>query len=171
MRKFEQSNNPHYLKGSSTNVSYKKANRHNRVVYNDSSSLINEVETIPIAELALDVPLQITSTKRSDKYLQMKSEKKSEKKKNKKSKKNKTKTKVDYTSSESDENTGDKIMNKFLETNFITTNRFLDTKQVHIVNTTIEMPEGAILSDSEDKNLSKHDFIDPHRALDIDLDM
>lgn len=46
-----------------------------------------------------------------------------------------------------------------------------DVKQVHIVNTTIEMPEGAILSDTEDKNSSKHDFVDPHKALDIDLDM
>lgn len=105
MRKIEQSNNPHYLKGS-TSVSHKKSDKHNRVIYNDSSSLISEVETIPIAEIALEVPLQITSTKRSDKYLQMKSQKKHEKKKQKKSKKSKTKTKIDYSTSDSDDNAG-----------------------------------------------------------------
>lgn len=41
---------------------------------------------------------------------------------------------------------------------------------MHIVNTKIEMPEGAIMSDSEDKN-KQFDLDDPHRALDIDLDM
>lgn len=40
---------------------------------------------------------------------------------------------------------------------------------MHVVNTLIEMPEGASLSDNEDKNNT--DVNDPHRALDIDLDM
>lgn len=40
---------------------------------------------------------------------------------------------------------------------------------VHTVNTFIEMPEGASLSDNDDKD--KYDVNDPHRALDIDLDL
>lgn len=43
-----------------------------------------------------------------------------------------------------------------------------DPKPLHVVNTVIELPEGAILSDTEDKNNA--DPNDPHRALDIDLD-
>jgi AP-3 complex subunit delta len=46
----------------------------------------------------------------------------------------------------------------------------LDIKAIHVVNTVIEMPEGAIMSDSEDKNFD-NDPNDPHRALDIDLDV
>jgi len=40
---------------------------------------------------------------------------------------------------------------------------------IHSVSTFIEMPEGASLSDNDDKD--KHDINDPHRALDIDLDL
>ncbi len=40
---------------------------------------------------------------------------------------------------------------------------------IHEVSTFIEMPEGASLSDNDDKD--KHDINDPHRALDIDLDL
>lgn len=40
---------------------------------------------------------------------------------------------------------------------------------IHAVNTFIEMPEGASLSDNDDKD--KPDINDPHRALDIDLDL
>lgn len=40
---------------------------------------------------------------------------------------------------------------------------------MHAVSTFIEMPEGASLSDNDDKD--KHDINDPHRALDIDLDL
>lgn len=39
---------------------------------------------------------------------------------------------------------------------------------LHVVNTTIEMPEGAVMSDNDDKN--DLDVNDPHRALDIKLD-
>lgn len=42
------------------------------------------------------------------------------------------------------------------------------TKPIHVVNTTIEMPEGAVASDTDDKN--DFDPNDPHRALNIDLD-
>lgn len=40
---------------------------------------------------------------------------------------------------------------------------------VHHVSTFIEMPEGASLSDGDDANAGDAD--DPHRALDINLDM
>lgn len=46
---------------------------------------------------------------------------------------------------------------------------FVEPNTLHVVNTFIEMPEGASLSDNEDKNNT--DANDPHRALDIDLDM
>lgn len=45
-----------------------------------------------------------------------------------------------------------------------------EPKPLHIVNTTLDMPEGVTLSDSEDKD-GKYDPNDPHRALDIELDM
>uniref|UniRef100_A0A2M3Z2Q3 AP-3 complex subunit delta n=1 Tax=Anopheles braziliensis TaxID=58242 RepID=A0A2M3Z2Q3_9DIPT len=137
-RLLEQTNNPNYLKttkkGNGTKDSY---------------------ADIPIAEIALDVPLQIHSTKRSERYLMQdrrtgdagggssKGSKSSGKKAKKRGKKGKRYS--EESDSESD-----------------------DPKPLHIVNTVIELPEGAILSDSEDKN--NEDPNDPHRALDIDLD-
>ncbi|XP_035783778.1 AP-3 complex subunit delta-like [Anopheles albimanus] len=137
-RLLEQTNNPNYLKttkkGNGTKESY---------------------ADIPIAEIALDVPLQIHSTKRSERYLMQdrrtgdvgggssKGSKSSGKKAKKRGKKGKRYS--EESDSESD-----------------------DPKPLHIVNTVIELPEGAILSDSEDKN--NEDPNDPHRALDIDLD-
>ncbi|XP_050083853.1 AP-3 complex subunit delta [Anopheles aquasalis] len=137
-RLLEQTNNPNYLKttkkGNGTKESY---------------------ADIPIAEIALDVPLQIHSTKRSERYLTQdrrtgdaggstsKGSKSSGKKAKKRGKKGKRYS--EESDSESD-----------------------DPKPLHIVNTVIELPEGAILSDSEDKN--NEDPNDPHRALDIDLD-
>lgn len=47
---------------------------------------------------------------------------------------------------------------------------FTDPKPMHIVNTTLDMPEGVSLSDGDDKD-GKFDSDDPHRALDIELDM
>lgn len=44
-----------------------------------------------------------------------------------------------------------------------------DLKPLHVVNTVVELPEGAIMSDTEDK--ATDDLDDPHRALDIDLDV
>lgn len=44
-----------------------------------------------------------------------------------------------------------------------------ESKPVHLVNKCVELPEGATLSDSEDKN--ELDLNDPHRALgNINLD-
>ncbi|XP_049532294.1 AP-3 complex subunit delta [Anopheles darlingi] len=137
-RLLEQTNNPNYLKTT------KKGNG-TKENYAD----------IPIAEIALDVPLQIHSTKRSERYLMQdrrtgdagggssKGSKSAGKKAKKRGKKGKRYS--EESDSESD-----------------------DPKPLHIVNTVIELPEGAILSDSEDKN--NEDPNDPHRALDIDLD-
>ncbi|KAJ6638391.1 AP-3 complex subunit delta [Pseudolycoriella hygida] len=130
VRKMEQSHNPNYLKSTT---------KPNQIVKDGC-------EDIPIAELALEVPLKITSTKRSDKYLQedqLASKKKT--KKTKKTKKSKHKLGI---SSESD---GDEPV------------------AIHSVSNFIEMPEGASLSDNDEKD--KHDINDPHRALDIDLDL
>jgi len=47
-----------------------------------------------------------------------------------------------------------------------------DEEPMHAVevNTTVEMPEGAEFSDG-DQEVSELNAEDPHRALDIDLDM
>ncbi|XP_040172674.1 AP-3 complex subunit delta [Anopheles arabiensis] len=152
-RLLEQTNNPNYLKPAKTKKAsggdYHQQQQQQHDCYDD----------IPIAEIALEVPLQIHSTKRSDKYLMDaeratrvfvgKSGGRKEKgeKSGKKSKRRGKKSKrySDESDSESD-----------------------DPKPLHVVNTVIELPEGAILSDTEDKNNA--DPNDPHRALDIDLD-
>lgn len=141
-RLLEQSNNPHYLK-SNENKKTSDLNSPN----NDADAYVN-IDEIPIAELSLDVPLQVHSIKRSDKYLEEENKPTKEKKKHKKSKKSKkSKNKVAYTTSESED----------------------DSKPMPLVNKTLDMPEGVALSDSEDKD--KFDPDDPHRALNIDLDI
>ncbi|GAB0092254.1 AP-3 complex subunit delta [Sergentomyia squamirostris] len=140
-RRMEQNNNPHYLKGSggSTRNSIKMRN--------------DGCDDIPIAEIALEVPLTVHSTKRSDKYLM--DEQKTEKQKKKKTivksakKTHKSKHKINYSSSGSESD---------------------EPKQLHVVNTLIEMPEGASMSDPDD-NEKGVDLNDPHRALDIDLEV
>lgn len=88
-RKLEQSNNPNYLKGSS----------------NTKPTSNGDVDDIPIAELALEIPLQIHSSKRSDKYLyeEQKKSKKSSKSGSVKKKSMKSKLKTYVESSESEE--------------------------------------------------------------------
>lgn len=44
-----------------------------------------------------------------------------------------------------------------------------EPQALHVVSSLIEMPEGASISDADDKDPNEVD--DPHRALDIDLDM
>ncbi|XP_055841198.1 AP-3 complex subunit delta [Episyrphus balteatus] len=140
-RLLEQSNNPHYLKSNDS----KKTDLNSPT--NDNDAYVN-IDEIPITELSLEVPLQVLSIKRSDKYLEEENKPTKEKKKHKKSKKSKkSKNKVAYTTSESED----------------------DTKPTPLVNKTLDMPEGVALSDSEDKD--KFDPDDPHRALDIDLDI
>lgn len=48
------------------------------------------------------------------------------------------------------------------------THSTLEPKALHVVSSLIEMPEGASVSDNDEKD--KNDIDDPHRALDIDLD-
>uniref|UniRef100_U5EX37 AP-3 complex subunit delta n=1 Tax=Corethrella appendiculata TaxID=1370023 RepID=U5EX37_9DIPT len=141
----EQVNNPNYLKSTKTPTKNKSSSEYQNV---------ENFDDIPVAEIALEIPLQITK-KRSDKYLleekRTTATSASSSKKNKKSKRHKksSKNKLNYNS---DSNTDSD-----------------DPKQLHVVNTVIEMPEGAIMSDSEDKQNNEID--DPHRALDIDLDV
>ncbi|RZB38732.1 Adaptin N and/or BLVR domain containing protein [Asbolus verrucosus] len=123
-RKYEQQNNPHYLKGSEGE----------KVAIGDS------VDNIPVAEIDLNVPLKVVGQKRSDKYLNMNASRKKTKKKNKK-KKHKSE-------SSSDEN--------------------VNEGPVVEVKRDLELPEGATLSDSD----SSHGHVDdPHRALNIDLEL
>lgn len=45
---------------------------------------------------------------------------------------------------------------------------FAEPQPLHVVSSLIEMPEGASISDTDDKDQENDD---PHRALDIDLDV
>jgi AP-3 complex subunit delta-1 len=93
----------------------------------------------------LSVPLHIPTFASSDKYLNDGKKQKSKSKKSKKSKKKKNRKSSDEEEEEENNAT------------------------VHVVNTVIEMPEGATVSDTEESALAEND---PHRALaDIDLDM
>ncbi|KMZ09670.1 AP-3 complex subunit delta isoform X1 [Drosophila simulans] len=144
-RLIEQSNNPHYLKSTPTASGASNADQY------------DNIDDIPITELPLDMEgvaaLRVGITKRSDKYLQEQQAaqgSKDGKKKHKKGKKSKkAKNKVAYNSSSESEG---------------------EPKPLHIVNTTLDMPEGVSMSDSEDKD-GKYDPNDPHRALDIELDI
>ncbi|XP_065166579.1 AP-3 complex subunit delta isoform X2 [Atheta coriaria] len=110
---------------------------------NDNGSDNYQVEDIPIAELALPVQLKVLS-KRSDKYLNLESGKSKKKKSKSKGKEKRKEKKVESSTDGED-----------------------DAPNV-IVSQNIEIPEGATLSDSE----SSHDNMDdPHRALNIDLDL
>jgi AP-3 complex subunit delta-1 len=140
-RKLLQAHNPNYLKSSP--LSGRK---------NEDMKDYDNIDEIPIAELSelnLDVALKIHSkTKRSEKYLQetRKSAKHDEKLSKRSKKKSKKSKKSEIISgSESDE-----------------------PKAVHIVNKAMELPEGASLSDNDDKN--DLDLRDPHRALNINLE-
>lgn len=48
--------------------------------------------------------------------------------------------------------------------------RYLEPETLHVVNTSMDMPEGVQLSDGDDNN-KPFDKDDPHRALDIELDL
>ncbi|KAH9634046.1 hypothetical protein HF086_001248 [Spodoptera exigua] len=123
-RRQEQANNPHYLK--------------------DDSPRSYQQDDIPIAEIALDVPLQV-HTKRSDKYL-LSRENSSKKKKEKRTSK-KRKSKKDKPSSDSDSEEEASLSRPAVAEGG-------------------ELPEGAALSDEEPAPPPD----DPHRALDLDLD-
>lgn len=107
-------------------------------------------EMPPIEKLELNVPLQIPTFASSDKYLQESKQKKIKKDKSgKKKKKKKNKNKESGEEEEVEPEPEPEV-------------------PVHVVNTFIEMPEGATMSDTEESALA---LDDPHRALDIDLDM
>lgn len=136
-REMEQSLNPNYLKSSG-----KKSKKH----VEDDDDDEDDIKNIPIAEIALEVPLKV-HTKRSDKYIQK--EKKASKSKHsskKTSSSKKHKNKLSYSSSESD----------------------YDEIIPVQVSTVVEIPEGATLSDSDNHEI---DPDDPHRSLNIDLGM
>ncbi|XP_050074307.1 AP-3 complex subunit delta [Anopheles maculipalpis] len=152
-RLLEQTNNPNYLKPAKKKTPTTDYQQQQHDGYDD----------IPIAEIVLEVPLQIHSTKRSDKYLMNadrstrvfvgkggESSRKSKNEKSESGKKSKRHGKKSKRYSDESDSESD------------------DPKPLHVVNTVIEVPEGAILSDTEDKNNA--DPNDPHRALDIDLD-
>ncbi|KAL9880142.1 AP-3 complex subunit delta isoform X1 [Glossina fuscipes] len=150
-RLIEQSNNPHYLKsfpsmpevGQNARPASSNNSQHNADQYDN-------LDDIPITELSLDIPLKVGATKRSDQYLMQEKANAKEKKKHKKSKKSKkSKTKTNHNSSTESEE---------------------EPTPLHVVNTTLDMPEGVALSDGEEKD-KQFDPDDPHRALDIELDI
>ncbi|KAK2577397.1 hypothetical protein KPH14_003510 [Odynerus spinipes] len=129
------------------NPHYLKGTFKNSTSYHNSTNLYEDFENIPVAELDIPVSLKISSYSNSNKYHNMsvdnnhKRHKKHGKKK--KSKKNKQ-------SASEDE----------LEEEF----------PAQVVNTGVgELPPGAEISDSDDYDMI--DANDPHRALNIDLDM
>nr|QHN70698.1 garnet [Limenitis arthemis astyanax] len=126
-RRQEQANNPHYLKDDSPR-SYQ--------------------EDIPIAEIALEVPLQV-QTKRSDRYLNIRENAKKIKKEKRPTKKRKNK--VERHSSESDSD------------NELEHSGLANRPAVAEGG---ELPDGAAPSDEEPPPRD-----DPHRALDLDLDL
>lgn len=134
----EQANNPHYLKASSQARQSPSA----------SSQLLSPAsEEIPVMSINLSVPLQVsTSKKLSDKYLELERNKEasSDSKKHRSKRDKKKKKKKDSSDEE-------------------------ETIQIVApqVISTMELPEGARLSDSEDDGRPQ---TDPHRALNIDLD-
>ncbi|XP_072381838.1 AP-3 complex subunit delta [Diabrotica undecimpunctata] len=126
-RKYEQQNNPHYLKSNDS------------IERNGNSNGNEHFDSIPIAELNLNVPLKMIGQKRSDKYLNV--SKTSKKKRTSRKKKHKSES-----SSDEEVNHGPVIE----------------------VKRDMELPEGATISDNESDHSHKDD---PHRALDIDLNL
>ncbi|XP_043286918.1 AP-3 complex subunit delta isoform X1 [Venturia canescens] len=140
VRIMEQENNPHYLKGNSTN-------RRSSNSYHDIGSKNgDDFENIPIAELDIPISLKTNTFSNSKKLwdAEIESGKKRRKTHSKK------KSKKDKKSSSEDEQD--------------------DRYPVQVVNTGIgELPPGAELSDNDDNNVA--DANDPHRALNVDLDI
>ncbi|XP_046814545.1 AP-3 complex subunit delta-1 isoform X2 [Vespa crabro] len=129
------------------NPHYLKGSFKNSTSYHNSTNFYEDFENIPVAELDIPVSLKISNYSNSSKYHNMsvdnnyKRHKKHGKKK--KSKKNKQ-------SASEDEREED--------------------YPTQVINTGIgELPPGAEISDSDDYDMI--DANDPHRALNIDLDM
>lgn len=141
-RMLEQENNPHYLKVSSNK---------NPLSYHNSNNDGENFDNIPVAELDIPVSLKISDFRCSKKYFNI--DKESNKKKHKKlDKKKRSKRSKDRKSGSSEED----------EQN--------ENYPSQLVNTGIgELPPGAKLSGSDDDD--DVDANDPHRALNVDLDL
>lgn len=142
VRRQEQASNPHYLKAMPKSRS---ANGHLQMA---------ALDDIPVTEIDLSVPLHIPGLISSDKYLNASRKErdvadggKKKKKKLKKGKERRKKTSQLAVASESDE---EELPGP-----------------LGVVNTSVEMPEGARLTDDDDDDRKADD---PHRALDIDLE-
>nr|XP_006815142.1 PREDICTED: AP-3 complex subunit delta-1-like [Saccoglossus kowalevskii] len=95
---------------------------------------------IPVAKIDLSVPLHVPGMTVTDKYMKEQTKKEKRKKKKKKGRKGRARE------TDSEE----------------------DIPVMHEVDTTVDMPEGATLSDGEEERMDPND---PHRALaDIDID-
>jgi len=138
-RRQEQASNPHYLKGSSLLM---------------SPSLSPSGEEIPVTPINLAVPLKVSSGRKlSDKYLELEKNKspphskknRSKKDDSKKKKKKKGKPDVEESSEE--------------DTITVTSPQVIST---------MELPDGARLSDSDNDDARSE--TDPHRALNINLE-
>ncbi|XP_058128054.1 AP-3 complex subunit delta [Anopheles ziemanni] len=165
-RLLEQTNNPNYLKPAKQPM--KKPTDGGG---GGGGPTIDGYDDIPIAEIALEVPLQIHSTKRSDKYLMEAESNRPSKKEGRaggRSGSAKDGGGADGKRSSSGKKSSKRLGKKGKRYAVESDSESDDPKPLHVVNTVIELPEGAILSDSEDKNNDDPD--DPHRALDIDLD-
>ncbi|XP_012260262.2 AP-3 complex subunit delta-1 [Athalia rosae] len=143
-RKLEQENNPHYLKGSSN--SYKNSSSY----HNIANNIEDEYQTIPIVELNIPVSLEIPGLANSKKHFNLHVQEDNSDKRQKRRSKKKLSKKNKRSNSSEDEH----------ESAYPT----------QLVNTGVgELPPGAELSDGDDYDAA--DMNDPHRALDMDLDM
>ncbi|ESN98976.1 hypothetical protein HELRODRAFT_107104 [Helobdella robusta] len=145
MRKLEQVNNPHYLRGSTKNKM-------------KTSNGAQFASGVPVVELDLPVALNVPGLASSDKYMKLAKQQedddniKKKKKKTKIGKKKKHANKKRDENDEEDDDNGD--------------DAGIDKRTV--VRTTVEMPDGVELSDSDMKSSTPSN--DPHKLLDINLD-
>jgi len=93
VRKAEQLNNPHYLKGDSKSKKRRPLD------------VLNNINDIPVTKLDLDIPLQVTGLQSSDKYLKEMRLREAERRNNKvlKKKKKRKRGKKEQEASESDD--------------------------------------------------------------------
>ncbi|XP_008558668.1 AP-3 complex subunit delta-1 [Microplitis demolitor] len=145
-RKLEQENNPHYLK---TTASPKNTSNSINNSYHNSDNKNDDYDQIPITELDIPVSLKVNSFSNS-KLLNLNTDIDKQKRRKTHGKKKKSKKNKNQSSTDDDVEDGG--------------------YPTHFVNTGVgELPPGAELSDNDDTNLT--DVNDPHRALNIDLDI
>lgn len=188
-RKLEQENNPHYLKGSSN--SYKNSSSYHNISNNNE----DDFESIPVTELNIPVALEIPGLASSKKYLNLNAGENTGEKRHKRRSKKKLSNKSNNDILARLEspfvirrslrcifsmlyaNLYLVVCEKFIAAYSVSDKRSNssedergDTYPSQLVNTGVgELPPGAELSDGDDYYAA--DMNDPHRALDIDLDM